>query len=86
MGNGGTDGSGTFAAIVGDTLTVSHTIGPKAAGFGCLQASAKIGSTNGGTQYASQTASGQNASATAVYTVTGGHSGTIYMVAGIAKT
>jgi hypothetical protein len=77
----GTTGSGTFTVVVGDTITVNDTTGPKA-GIGCNTAQAFIGSTPGGTEYASNTATGSGVTATATYTIVSGTAATIYMTGG----
>jgi hypothetical protein len=81
---GGTDGSGTFTVVVGDTITVNHVSGPKATGI-CRSVSANIGTSPGGGQYASQSGFGVNVTATATYTIVSGTASTIYAQAGFGK-
>lgn len=78
----GTFGSGTFTVAIGDTITVTDTTGPKATGFICTNASALIGSTLGGGDYASNSATGVSVTATATYIITGATASTIYMQGG----
>ena len=73
--------TGTFTVVVGDIITVNDTTGPKA-GLGCNFAQAYIGSTDGGSEYASNTATGSGVTATATYTIVSGTAATIYMTGG----
>jgi hypothetical protein len=81
--SGGIDANGSFTVIAGDTIEISHTTGPKAVSV-CQSATAAIGTTQGGGEYAFDSNIGQNASATATYTITSGTASTIYADAGAA--
>jgi hypothetical protein len=74
--------SGSFTVVPGDVITVTDTTGIKATGFICTNASALIGSTLGGGEYASNTATGQGVTATATYTIITPTAATIYMQGG----
>ena len=78
----GTTGSGTFTVIVGDTITVNDTTGPKATGFICTSAHADIGSTPGGGEYGANNVTGAGVTATVTYTIVSGTAATIYMTGG----
>jgi hypothetical protein len=79
--SGGIDANGSFTVIVGDTIEISHTTGPKAVSV-CQASSAAIGTTQGGGEYASDSDFGQNVTSTATYTITSGTASTIYADAG----
>jgi hypothetical protein len=81
--SGGTDANGSFTVDVGDTITVNNTVGPKP-GLGCSTANALIGTSPGAGDYASQSVTGANLTATATYTIVSGTASTIYMDAGTA--
>jgi len=74
--------TGTFTVVVGDTITVTDTTGPKATGLICTSAHADIGSTPGGGEYGANNVTGVNVTATVTYTIVSGTAATIYMTGG----